>query len=93
MNKEKVVENIRIKASFDVEHGSTSYYYYIESLLDNSILHVGNGSANYPMNEDDMDKDIRNLGREFVETSRYRKHILKQINSRKIVGDENQDEA
>lgn len=76
MNKEKVVENIRIKASFDVDHGSTYYYYYIESLLDSSILHVGNGSANYEMNEDEMDKDIRNLGKEFIETSRYRKHIL-----------------
>jgi hypothetical protein len=93
MNKEKVVENIRIKASFDVEHGSTSYYYYIESLLDSSILHVGNGNANYEMNEDEMDKDIRNLGREFVETSRYKKHVMKHVNIGIIVGDENQGEA
>jgi hypothetical protein len=88
MNKEKVVENIRIKVSFDVEHSSTRYYYYIESLLDSSILHVGNGSANYSLSEDEMDKDVKSIGRDFIETSRYRKHVMKHINNRKILGEE-----
>lgn len=75
-NKKRIVENIRIKATFDTNEGSTSYYYYIESLLDDSILHVGNGSANYELKEDEIDKDVRNIGKEFIETGRYRKHIL-----------------
>jgi len=75
-NKERIVENIKVKATFNTEVGSTSYYYYIESLLDDSILHVGNGSANYELKEDEIDKDVRNIGKEFIETSRYRKHIL-----------------
>lgn len=84
-NKKRIVENIRIKATFDTDEGSTSYYYYIESLLDDSILHVGSGSANYRLVEDEMEKDIRNIGKEFVETSRYRKHILKFIKVEEIL--------
>jgi hypothetical protein len=76
INKTEVIMgNLRIKCTFDTSHDSTSAMYYVESLLDDSIFHVGHGNANYEMTEKEMDDYIIKRANEIMRLDSYKNHV------------------
>jgi hypothetical protein len=74
INKTEIVEDIKIRCTFDVKHGASSIMYYVESLLDGSILHIGHGSANEELSDKEMGEYVLRVASELMKLSRYRTH-------------------
>jgi hypothetical protein len=91
VNKTEVIENLKVKCTFDVGHGASAMRYYVESLLDGSILHIGHGNANEEMNEKDMNEYVLRVGLDLIKLSRYKDHVESCKNKLekafKIIGD------
>lgn len=91
INKIEIVENIKIKCSFDKAYGSTSSYFYIESILTGDILQVGSGNCNDEMSDQEMNKYTITKALDFIKSSRYQEHVFsnstKLEKALKIIGD------
>jgi hypothetical protein len=74
INKTEIIEDIKVRCTFDVKHGSSSTMYYVESLLDGSILHIGHGNANEEMSEKEMIEYVLRVGLDLMKLSRYKDH-------------------
>ena len=72
INKTEIIEDIKIRCTFDVKHGASSTYYYVESLLDGSILHIGHGNANEEMTAKEMSEYVLRVGLDLMKMSRYK---------------------
>jgi hypothetical protein len=75
INKTEVIEDIKIKCTFDIRHGASSTMYYVESLLDGSILHIGHGNANEEMSDKEMSEYVLRVGLDLMKMSRYKDHM------------------
>jgi len=91
INKTEVVENIKVKCTFDKAYGATSSYFYIESILTGEILLVGSGNCNDEMSEEAMTKYAITKAIDFIRSSRYQDHINMNMGKLekaiKIIGD------
>lgn len=74
INKTEIIEDIKIRCTFDVKHGASSTMYYVESLLDGSILHIGHGNANEEMTDKEMTEYVLRVGLDLMKLSRYKDH-------------------
>jgi hypothetical protein len=74
INKTEIIEDLKVRCTFDNQHGSCSTMYYVESILDGSILHVGHGNANIEMSEKEMIEYTIRVGLDVIKMSRYNEH-------------------
>jgi hypothetical protein len=75
INKTEVIEDIKVKCTFDNRHGACSTMYYVESLLDGSILHIGHGNGNEEMSDREMSEYVLRVGLDCMKMGRYKDHM------------------